>query len=152
MRAVKDVETRWNSTHSMLARAVFLKTEINAWTHSKEEYTNLILRDDEWDHIEFLVHFLAPFHRTTTLLQATAIPTLQQTFETYEGLFNVIDNVKAMFQIMHIRPEWIKDVEMEIGKMWDKLKEYYSQAKPFAYGDAIILHSSEKLHWFKTQK
>jgi len=52
---------------------------------------------------------------------------------------------------MSIRPEWIKDVEMGIGKMWDKLKDYYSWAKPFAYGDAIILHPSEKLHWFKTQ-
>lgn len=151
MRAVKDVETRWNSTHSMLARAIFLKAGINAWTRSKEEYTNLILQDNEWEHVEFLVHFLIPFHRTTTLLQATAIPTLQQTFETYEGLFNAIDNVKAMFKTMHIRPEWIKDVEMGIGKMWDKLKEYYSQDKPFAYGDAIILHPSEKLHWLKTR-
>jgi hypothetical protein len=97
MRAVKDVDTRWNSTHSMLARAVFLKAGINAWTCSKEEYSNFILHDDEWVHIEFFVHFLAPFHKTTNLLQATAIPTLQKTFDTYEGLFDAIDNIRGMF-------------------------------------------------------
>lgn len=32
IRAVKDVETRWNSTYSMLARAVYFQEAINMWT------------------------------------------------------------------------------------------------------------------------
>jgi hAT family C-terminal dimerisation region len=50
---------------------------------------------------------------------------------------------------MRVHSEWIKDVETGIQKMWTKLKEYYSDGKPFAYSDAIILHPSEKMHWFK---
>jgi hypothetical protein len=43
MRAVKDVETRWNSTYSMLAQAVYLQQAINMWTRSTDDYKNLIL-------------------------------------------------------------------------------------------------------------
>jgi hypothetical protein len=102
MRAVKDVDTRWNSTHSMLARVVLLKGAINSWIRMRPEYINIILQEEEWSHVEFLVHFLAPFHRTTQLLQPTRVPTLQQTFETYESLFNALDNVKGMFQNMSV--------------------------------------------------
>lgn len=48
----------------------------------------------------FLVHFLAPFYRTTLHLQAATVPILQQTFETYEGLFNSINNVWGIFENM----------------------------------------------------
>jgi hypothetical protein len=149
MRAVKDVDTRWNSTYSMLARAVLLKEAINGWTRMKSDYVNLILRDDEWIYVEFLVHFLAPFYRTTQLLQSTNVPTLQRTFETYEGLFNALDNVKGLFQNMSVRSEWIKDVETGVTQMWNKLQHYYSKGKPFAYCDAIILHPTEKNRWFR---
>jgi hypothetical protein len=34
--------------------------------------------------------------------------------------------------------------------MWNKLQYYYSKSdKPFAYGDAIILHPMEKNRWFR---
>ena len=102
--------------------------------------------------VEFLVHFLAPFYITTLRLQAATIPTLQQTFETYESLFNSLDNVRGIFQNMHIRPDWIQDIETGIDEMWGKLREYYSEAKPYAYDDAILLHPSEKSRWFKKQE
>ena len=34
-------------------------------------------------------------------------------------------------------------------EMWTKLREYYSEGKPYAYGDAIILHPSMKTKWFR---
>ena len=148
-RAVKDVETRWNSTYCMLASAIYLKEAINMWVKSQKEYETLILTLCEWDKIAFLVHFLAPFYRTTLRLQAATVPTLQQTFEIYEGLFNSIDNVRGIFENMRLRPNWIQDIEMGINAMWEKLKVYYSDTKPYAYGDAILLHPSEKLRWFK---
>lgn len=80
-------------------------------------------------------------------LQSTSVPTLQQSFETYENLFNSSDNVCGVFQDMRIRPDWIQDIEMN--EMWIKLHEYYSEGKPYAYGDAIILHPSMKTKWFR---
>ena len=112
----------------------------------KTDYANLILSDEEWKYVEFLVHFLAPFHRTTVILQATSVPTLQQTFEIYEGLFNALNNVKGLFQKMALKPEWLVDVEVGIEQMWDKLRFYYSKAKPFVYVNAILLHPTEKNH------
>jgi len=105
MRAVKDVETRWNSTYSMLARAVYLRNAINMWTRTTDDYKNLILTGHEWQLMEFLVHFLYPFKKITMLLQFISIPILQQSFEIYENLFNSIDNVRRVFQEMHIQPD-----------------------------------------------
>lgn len=149
MRAVKDVAARWNSTHNMLARAVYLRKAIDTWTRMNTDYVNLILQDDEWTYVEFLVHFLAPFYRTTQLLQTTSIPTLQQTFETYESLFNSLDNIKGLFENMTLKPTWIADVEGGMTKMWNKLRLYYSEAKPYVYCDAILLHPLERTRWFK---
>ena len=146
------METRWNSTYCMLVRAVYLKEAINMWVKSRKDYDTLILSGEEWGKVEFLVHFLAPFYLTTLRLQASTVPTLQQTFETYEGLFNSMDNVRGIFQNMRIRPDWIQDIEIGIDAMWYKLRDYYSEAKPYAYGDDILLHPSEKLRWFKKQE
>jgi len=53
---------------------------------------------------------------------------------------------------MKIKPDWIKQVQAAIDAMWNKLKDYYTGTKnAFAYGDAIILHPSLKLNWFKKQ-
>ena len=152
LRAVRDVDTRWNSTHAMLARALLLREAINGWTRMKSDYVNLILSNEEWRYVEFLVHFLTPFYRTTIMLQATGIPTLQQTFETYESLFNALDNVRGLFQEMIPRPDWLTDVEVGIGQMWDKLRFYYSKDKPLAYVDAILLHPAEKNRWFRRRE
>ena len=149
MCAIKDVATQWNSTHNMLARAVYLRKAIDTWIRMNTDYVNLILRDDEWTYVEFLVHFLAPFYWTTQLLQFTSIPTLQQTFETYESLFNSLDNVKGLFENITLKPTWIADVESGMIKMWNKLWLYYSEAKSYVYCDAILLHSLEKTRWFK---
>lgn len=151
-RAVKDMETRWNSTYCMLVRAVYLKEAIDMWVKSRRDYDTLILDIEEWNKVEFLVHFLAPFYMTTICLQASTIPTLQQTFETYECLFNSIDNIRGIFQDMSICPDWIQDIENGIDVMWEKLRDYYSEAIPYAYGDAILLHPSEKLRWFKKRE
>ena len=53
---------------------------------------------------------------------------------------------------MKTKPDCIKQVQAAIDMMWDKLKDYYTGTKKaFAYGDAIILHPSLKLNWFKKQ-
>ena len=76
-RAIKDVETRWNSIYYMLIRMVYLKEVINMWIKSRKDYDTFILDIEEWNKVEFLVHFLAPFYLTILRLEASTIPTLQ---------------------------------------------------------------------------
>ena len=152
LRAVKDHKIRWNATYNMIRRAIFLRPAFDMFTKSRDKYKTLTLTSREWELAEFLLHFLAPFNRATIVLQATKRPTLHETFETYEHLFNSIEDVRAQFILMKTKPDWIKQVQTAIDVMWDKLKDYYTGTKTaFAYGDAIILHPSLKLNWFKKQ-
>lgn len=87
------------------------------FNQSKKKYVNLILMDREWELAEFLLHFLSPFKVTTDLLQAIQKSTFHKTFETYEHLFNSIDNIQALFQNMNIKLDWISQIENAIDQM-----------------------------------
>jgi hypothetical protein len=54
-----------------------------------------------------------------------------------------------LFENMTLKPTWIADVEGGMTKMWNKLRLYYSEAKPYVYCDAILLHPLERTRWFK---
>ena len=134
----------------MIHRALFLKAAIDTWTRSKAQYANLILTKREWELVAFLMRFLLPFKHATDYLQFTKRPTLHKTYETYENLFNCLENVKAQFALMTCKPDWISQVETAIQAMWDKLQKYYTKSStPSVFADAIILHPSYKLKWFK---
>jgi hypothetical protein len=152
LRPVKDHEIRWNSTFNMIHRALFLKAAIDTWTRSRAQYANLVLTECEWELAAFLMHFLLPFKRATDYLQFTKKATLHKTYETYENLFNSLENVKAKFALMTCKPDWISQVETAIQAMWDKLQKYYTKSSaPPVFADAIILHPSYKMKWFKKQ-
>ena len=94
----------------MLKRAIYLKPVIQSFIIARTELREYQLMDREWELAEFLMLFLEPFHQTTMQLQGTARPTLQQTFITYEQLFNQLDNVKAIFASMSIVPTWFHEI------------------------------------------
>ena len=60
------------------------------------KYQNLVLLPREWELAEFQLHFLAPFHHATTLLQSTPRLSLHKTFEMYENLFDSIENLHSI--------------------------------------------------------
>ena len=150
LRPIKNHHIRWNATFSMLRRAIFLQKAIDLWTRSIPQYQNLVLSSREWEIAEFQLHFLAPFHHATMLLQSTSRPSLHKTFEMYENLFNSIENLQGAFLLMTVKPDWMSQIETAVDSMWTKLKDYYTTASdPFAYTESIILHPSLKLKWFK---
>ena len=130
----------------MIHRALFLKAAIDTWTQSKAQYANLILTKREWELATFLMHFLLPFKRATDYLQFTKKSTLHKTYETYENLFNSLENVKAQFALMTCKLDWISQVKTVIQALWDKLQKYYTKTSiPSVFADAIILHLSYKM-------
>ena len=137
----------------MIHRAIYLKAALDTWTRSKTQQANLVLTEREWELAAFLMHFLLPFKWATDYLQFTKRLTLHKTYETYENLFNSLENVKAQFALMRCKLDWISQVETAIQAMWDKLQKYYMKiSQPPAFADAIILHPSYKMKWFKKQK
>src|SRR5436305_2348406 len=150
MKAINDNDTRWSGTCNMIKRAVYLRPAIDPWIVTREELREFALSDREWELAEFLLRFLEPFRRATTIIQTTERPTLHKTFVMYEKLFNNLENVKAIFEKMKVVPEWFEEVRAAIDTMWMKIKDHYTKTKnPSAYVDANILHPGKKLHLFK---
>src|SRR5437762_6742560 len=85
---------------------------------------------------------LYPFMVANTKVQATAKPSLSDTWVIYEDLFDI---AKAALNGLRVLAEWLKEAQTAIEKMWTKLRKYYDKTdKPFAYVDATLLHPGLK--------
>src|SRR5204862_5890039 len=74
---------------------------------------------------------LYPFMVANTKVQATAKPSLSDTWVIYEDLFDI---AKAALNGLRVLAEWLKEAQTAIEKMWTKLRKYYDKTdKPFAY-------------------
>jgi len=150
LRLIRDHAIRWNATFNMLERALYLRKAIDLWTRSNPLFTQLEMTPRQWDMVEFLVHFLYPFMVASTTIQATARPSLPDTWAVYEELFDVLDNAKAALEEMESLPEWLKETKTAIESMWVKLRTYYDKTnKPYAYVDATLLHPGLKKRFMK---
>src|SRR5579859_504291 len=100
--------------------------------------------------VEFLVQFLRPFMVANTTVQATAKPSLSDTWVIYEDLFDTLDDAKAALNRLPVLPEWLQEAQTAIEHMWKKLRKYYDKTdKPFAYVDATLLHPGLKRKFMK---
>ena len=150
LRPIRDHAIRWSATFNMLKRALYLRRAIDMWTQSQPIFEKLQMSSHEWDMVEFLVQFLYPFMVANTKVQATAKPSLSDTWVIYEDLFDMLDNAKAALNGLRVLPEWLKEAQTAIEKMWTKLRKYYDKTdKPFAYVDATLLHPGLKKKFMK---
>ncbi|KAF6743919.1 hypothetical protein DFP72DRAFT_773509, partial [Ephemerocybe angulata] len=51
---VRDVRTRWNSTHAMIVRALLLRKAIDEWVIRTPEYRHVLLSKEDWKELECL--------------------------------------------------------------------------------------------------
>jgi hAT family C-terminal dimerisation region len=145
LRPIRDHAIRWSATFNMLRRALYLRRAIDMWTQSQPIFERLQMSSHEWDMVEFLVQFLYPFMAANTTVQATARPSLSDTWVVYEQLFDTLDDAKNALNGLQVLPEWLKETQTAIEKMWAKLRKYYDKTgKPFAYIDATLLHPDLK--------
>ncbi|KAF6745820.1 hypothetical protein DFP72DRAFT_823764 [Ephemerocybe angulata] len=65
---IKDVRTRWNSTHAMIARALLLRDAIDDWVYSQKEYRDIGLSKKDWEMLRVLCDILEVcFYLATTI-------------------------------------------------------------------------------------
>jgi len=145
LRPIRDHTIRWSATFNMLERALYLRRAIDMWTQSQPIFEKLQMSSYEWDMVEFLVQFLYPFMVANTTVQATAKPSLSDTWVVYEDMFDTLDDAKEALNMLEVLPEWLKEAQTAIENMWTKLRKYYDKTdKPFAYMDATLLHPGLK--------
>ncbi|EIW73769.1 hypothetical protein CONPUDRAFT_24457, partial [Coniophora puteana RWD-64-598 SS2] len=55
---IRDVRTRWNSTHAMMGRALILRKAINHWVFDNDKLTDLYLPPYDWEEVEMIHELL----------------------------------------------------------------------------------------------
>jgi hypothetical protein len=121
---VQDVKTRWNSTFLMLRRAKRIRLLFEPFC---EEYdcTEMLLTNDEWRQIDYLLCITQPFFDYTTELSKTKDVTTHLVFKLYNALFNHIEQAKK--QLKRKRIPWKQQMLTALDAGHDKLRVYYAQ-------------------------
>ncbi|KAJ5471453.1 hypothetical protein N7530_008810 [Penicillium desertorum] len=122
---IQDVKTRWNSTFLMLRRAKRLRTIFSLFC-IEYDCEEMLLSEQEWRQIDYLLYITEPFFDYTTQLSKTRDVTAHYVFKIYNKLFDHLERSQA--QLRRKRVPWKKQMleALEAGR--SKLDEYYSQA------------------------
>lgn len=145
-----DVSTRWNSTHRMLERCIFLRKAVHRYAENHPDLQTL--SDKEWELMELLCAFLWPFKNCTDCLQGTTKPEVDRVFWAYNRMFNEIDDFRDTLERREVkRQPWTAELKTALTLMENRLRKYYQKTEsPAVYVDAMILHPKIKLAMFKT--
>ncbi|KAJ5152519.1 hypothetical protein N7492_009799 [Penicillium capsulatum] len=121
---IQDVRTRWNSTFLMLRRAKRLRG-IFAPFCTEYDCEEMLLQDEEWRQVDYLLCITEPFYDYTTQLSKTRDITAHYMFKIYNKLFEHLE--QSMKQLRRKRAPWKQQIlhTLEAGRT--KLDEYYSQ-------------------------
>ncbi|KAG0158397.1 hypothetical protein PDIDSM_5911 [Penicillium digitatum] len=122
---IQDVKTRWNSTFLMLRRAKRLRAIFSLFC-TEYDCEEMLLSEQEWRQIDYLLCITEPFFDYTTQLSKTRDVTAHYVFKIYNKLFDHLERSQA--QLRRKRVPWKKQMleALEAGR--SKLDEYYSQA------------------------
>jgi hypothetical protein len=147
---IQDVKTRWNSTFLMLRRAKRLRA---IFTPFCVEYDreDLLLNNEEWRQVDYLLCITEPFFDYTTQLSKTRDITAHYVFKIYNKLFEHLE--QSMKQLRRKRIPWKKHMldALEAGRL--KLDEYYSQTdnvRGHIYAVNTMLAPVNKFRFFLT--
>jgi hypothetical protein len=147
---IQDVKTRWNSTFLMLRRAKRLRAIFPPFCaeYSCEE---MLLDDEEWRQIDYLITITQPFFEYTTELSKTRDITTHLVFKVYNALFDHLEN--SIRQLQRKRVPWKKHMlkSLQAGRL--KLDEYYSQTdniRGSIYAIGTMLAPDNRFQFFKS--
>jgi hypothetical protein len=88
-----DVDTRWNSTYTMISDALRLRKELSQFVRNHPEVHALQLSDEEWLTLEQVAKVLKPFWDHTNTV-STACPTIVESLPIYWNLDDLLDDIK----------------------------------------------------------
>jgi hypothetical protein len=158
-----DTGIRWNSTYTMIERALKLEAAIriycDRWVKPKERDAYDLKKDfldnQEWEELRHFQELLFPFYRATKHLEGHAINgshgAIWEVLPAFEHLFRGLQ--KRSNEVHAIGgAELFTDHYMAcLDAGFIKMKQYYTDTdKSTLYRAAIALHPCLRLTWFET--
>lgn len=147
---IQDVRTRWNSTFLMLRRAKRLRP-IFAPFCAEYDCEEMLLYEEEWRQVDYLLCITEPFFDYTTQLSKTRDVTAHYVFKIYNKLFEHLE--QSMKQLRRKRVPWKKQMLHALEASRLKLDEYYSQTdniRGHIYAISTMLAPVNKFKFFLT--
>jgi hypothetical protein len=147
---IQDVRTRWNSTFLMLRRAKRLRAIFPAFC-AEYDCEEMLLTDEEWRQIDYLLYLTEPFFEYTTELSKTRDVTTHLIFKVWNALFEHLE--KSMKQLKRKRVPWKKHMLECLEASRLKLDEYYSQTDSMQghiYAIGTMLAPDNRFQFFRS--
>jgi hypothetical protein len=148
---IQDVKTRWNSTFLMLRRAKRLRA-IFAPFCAEYDCEEMLLHNEEWRQVDYLLCITEPFFDYTTQLSKTRDITAHYVFKIYNKLFEHLE--QSLKQLRRKRVPWKKQMLHALEASRTKLDEYYSQTdyiRGHIYAISTMLAPVNKFKFFLTK-
>jgi hypothetical protein len=152
LKLFQDVVSRWSSTCHMLIRAHDLRFEITQFC-VKWNVDYLLLENDEWSQIEYLIKLLKSFCLFIKILIITRITTINTIFKIYNRLFEHFE--KIQFRFARKRVSWKKSLIEILKATKTNVTKYYNQTQNelnLLYDKAVLLHFTVDDTLFQTTK
>jgi hypothetical protein len=148
---IQDVKNRWNSTFLMLRRAKRLRA-IFAPFCAEYDCEEMLLHNEEWRQVDYLLCITEPFFDYTTQLSKTRDITAHYVFKIYNKLFEHLE--QSLKQLRRKRVPWKKQMLHALEASRTKLDEYYSQTdyiRGHIYAISTMLAPVNKFKFFLTK-
>jgi hypothetical protein len=145
---IRDVRTRWNSTHAMIKRACELREPLSRLVKAGPELS--APSGEEWELLKVVAEVLSIFEETVQPLCAVSYPTLNEAVPTYNSLLNELEGFLGMRNgeahgrenaaiIDRCSPANRNVLRNAIQAAHAKLQTYYKKARARMYVIALIL-------------
>ncbi|KAJ8115409.1 hypothetical protein OPT61_g2929 [Boeremia exigua] len=174
LSVIRDVRTRWNSTHDMCERALKLQVYIDKWLEQEialkttswgdststgsevaeadyKDLKKLRLAATEWQHLRAITQMLQRFKKATSALSETQKPHIQNIWLMYNTLFDFLDKMlEELGDNLNNsdNSDWPEVVRSAASKGRAKLSKYYARTgdeQGYLYNCAAILDPTQKL-------
>ncbi|KAJ6041644.1 hypothetical protein N7460_007034 [Penicillium canescens] len=147
---LQDVKTRWNSTFLMLRGAKRLRSLFQPFCDEYER-PDLVLDDEEWRQVDYLLFITQPFFDFTVELSKTRDATTHHVFLICNKLFEHLE--LSITQLTRKKTLWKRQMLQALQAARKKLDEYYSETdnvRGHLYAITTMLAPANKFQFFQT--
>jgi hypothetical protein len=149
---ILDNSTRWNSTYKSLERAILLKERIILFYYEfRAELQADSLSDNDWDHLDNILHGLKPFYQATLRVEGKTESghhgAIWEALPLLEALLGITERAR---QHEEANGRGFQPLAVAYQNAWEKLQKYYNKTDEAhsIYAAAVLLHPTYRKQYF----